>query len=83
MWHPTPWVLLFSQQLHHCVGKQEVLKEHPRNGASAPNPNLKGIHCHKVSEALPSSAITPLLISAPLVDHKSSQSEKNKCNNQI
>lgn len=39
-----------TQQLHHYVGK--VLREHPSNGAAAPNPVLKElISTDSISEA--------------------------------
>lgn len=60
-WHPRavttmdPAVLPAKphiQQLHHDLGKQEVLREHPNNGAAAPNPVLKElISTDSISEA--------------------------------
>lgn len=60
-WHPRavttmdPAVLLAEPQillLHHYMGKHKVLREHPRNRASAPNPVLKElISTDNISEA--------------------------------
>lgn len=60
-WHPravttTDLAVLSAephiQQLHHYMCKQEVLREHPSNGASAPDPVLKEfIATDNVSEA--------------------------------